>query len=197
MFLFFFSFPEENRQMALSVGTKFDSFDELNRVIKQYEEDNCANLYKKESRTIEAAAKKCPKKTFNSNLKYAEVIYACVRNGKYKSKVTTGERPNQSTIRSGCQFSIKLRSYDGQFLEVRSHGPAHNHECKKECFMHYPSQRRLDKQDIEKVSTCSILRKTQHTPIHTLNTSRVLKEAITLLITLLRNSLLYSNVTQE
>lgn len=157
--------------MALSIGTKFYSFDELHRAVKQFEEENCVNLYRKDSRTIEAAVKRCPKRVFNSSLKYAEVHYACVRNGKYKSVVTTGERPNQSTIRSGCQFIIKLRSYDGQSLQVSSHGPAHNHDCKRDDFMHYPSQRRLDKTDIEKVSNILLIINTSHTVnTHILNT---------------------------
>lgn len=121
------------------------------------------NLYRKDSRTIEAAVKRCPKRVFNSNLKYAEVHHACVRNGKYKSMVTIGERPNQSTIRSGCQFIIKLRSYDGQSLQVSSHGPSHNHDCKRDDFMHYPSQGRLNKKDIEKVSHIFPFINTRHT----------------------------------
>ncbi|RUS69428.1 hypothetical protein EGW08_022809 [Elysia chlorotica] len=136
--------------MALWVGAKLYSFDDVNRAVKKFEEDNWVNLYCKDSRTIEAAAKRCPNKVYRSSLKYAEISYACVRNGKYKSMVTTGERPNQSTIRSGCQFAIKLRSYDGQSLRVSSIGPAHNHECKRNDFMHHPSQRRLEKKGIEK-----------------------------------------------
>ena len=123
--------------MALSVGEKFKSFDEVSLAISKFESDNFVNLYKKESRTVAAAAKKCPNRVFRPELKYSELNFACVRNGKYRSTVVDNSRPNQSTIRSGCEFCIKLRSYDGQHLSVYQHGPPHNHVCSKDEFMHH------------------------------------------------------------
>lgn len=132
--------------MALAVGNKFDSYEELDHAVKKFEIENSVNLYKKECKKIEAVKKKCPNRVFKQELIYASIVYACVRNGKYRPRQTTGERPNQSTFRSGCEFAIKIRSLEGEFLTITHHGPAHNHECGTDEFRHYPAQRRLGPQ---------------------------------------------------
>lgn len=137
--------------LDLAVGQKFFRYEDVESAVRKFEGKNCVNLYKKDSRTINAAQKKCPKKAFSSDLKYADLAFACVHNGKYRSHVTTGERPNQSTIRTGCPFVIKLRSYDRQCLTVSHIGPEHNHECDRDSFQHHPSQRKLQQHEVDEV----------------------------------------------
>lgn len=137
--------------MAFSVGVKFTSYEDLEREVKKFEIENNVNLYKKESKKIEAVKKKLPKRVFRPELVYASIVFACVRNGKYRHRLTTGDRPKQSTFGSGCEFAIKLRSLDGQSLSVTQFVSEHNHVCNKDQFRHHPAQRRLDPQQAEKV----------------------------------------------
>ena len=46
----------------LVVGKLFDTYTEIEGVIKTFEVNSSVKLYKKESRTIEAARKRCPNK---------------------------------------------------------------------------------------------------------------------------------------
>ena len=94
----------------LVVGLTFNSLEDLQLYIKNYEEINNVVLYKKDSRKIAAARKRYPGKIFNENLIYSDITFACVHNGKYRSKATTGERPNTRTTRTGCGFEIRVKS---------------------------------------------------------------------------------------
>ena len=104
---------------SIQVGTLFSDYNSLPEEIQKYKADNFVKLYKKESRTVEAAKKCCPNKSFKPEIKYSEVVFACVHNDKYKPRVTTGDRPNQKTYKTGCPFTIKLRATaDGQNQHV-------------------------------------------------------------------------------
>ena len=96
--------------------------------MQHFENENFVNFYIKECKKIASLKKEVKHRVFKEELVYGSIVYACVRNGKYKYRSTTGERPNQSTFRTGCEFTIKLRSLDGNFLTVTHHGPNHNHE---------------------------------------------------------------------
>lgn len=72
-----------------------------------------------------------------------------MKNGKYTSKATTGSRPNQATIKTGCEFEIKLRAFDGKSLVVNHFSSSHNHDLREDEFRHHPSQRRLPDSDID------------------------------------------------
>ena len=127
------------------MGKFYSDYDDLDKVVKQFEQDNYVKLYKKESRTIEASKKRCPNRKFNPKVKYSEVSFACIHNGKYKPNTKTGERPNHKTNRIGCGFVIKLRSTaDGQHLMVTSFVDSHNHDISKEEFQMNPANRKLD-----------------------------------------------------
>ena len=78
-----------SKNMALSVGKEFSSFEELSCSVKLWEKSNFVTLYTRSSRSIEACKKRAPKRTFNDTLKFAELDYACVHGGRqYKSKST-------------------------------------------------------------------------------------------------------------
>ena len=126
------------------VGKLFASYSTLDQDIKLFEREQFIQLYKKESRTIAAAQKRCPNKSFNEDIKYSEIAFACVHNGKYKSKATSGERPNQKTGKIGCEFVIKFRATaDGQHLMCSCLKDTHSHEVSEMAFKFHPKQRKL------------------------------------------------------
>jgi hypothetical protein len=54
--------------------------------------------------SIQAAAKRCPKKKFNPDLQYSEVDFRCVHGGKHFKSQSKGIRPNQQYV----NYSLKL-----------------------------------------------------------------------------------------
>ena len=83
------------REMALVSGQEFHSFEELSEGVKNWEKKNFVTLYTRSSRSIEAARKRAPNRTFLDKLKFSELDYACVHGGReYKSKATQ-RRPCQ------------------------------------------------------------------------------------------------------
>ena len=81
--------------LSFTIGKTFSSLGSLEILIKQYEEEQFVQLYKRRTRGLDSYAKKCgPDKKLNRDLKYAEVEYSCIHGGKcFKSK-STGKRPN-------------------------------------------------------------------------------------------------------
>ncbi len=66
---------------------EFSTFDELSVVIRQWEEKNRVTLYNRSSRSIAATRKRAPKRSFNDELQFSELDYACVHGGReYKPK---------------------------------------------------------------------------------------------------------------
>ena len=81
--------------MALVSGQEFSSFEELSENVQKWERKNFVTLYTRSSRSIEAARRRAPNKTFSDKLKFSELDYACVHGGReYKSKATQ-KRPCQ------------------------------------------------------------------------------------------------------
>ena len=82
-------------RVEIQVGSSFSSFDDLENRITQYQEDRFVQYYKRDSRSIEAASKRAPSKSFNPRIKYSELVYSCIHGGKkFKSK-SKGYRPQQ------------------------------------------------------------------------------------------------------
>ena len=81
---------------SIAAGDKFGSFHEFSARLKQYEKEKYAQFYVRDSRSIESSAKRAPNRTFNPNLKYAELLYACINGGKTFKSSSTGKRPRQS-----------------------------------------------------------------------------------------------------
>ena len=79
--------PEGEKDGSFSPGRQFSSFEELEKAIKAYEEENYTTLYRRSSRTINAARKRAPHRHFVDKLVYYEMDLACVHGGrKYISK---------------------------------------------------------------------------------------------------------------
>ena len=83
--------------VSLTVGKKFSTYGALIGKIELYQRSNCVQFYKRSSRNIEAAKSRCPKKTFNQNLKVSEITYSCIYGGKNFKSEGKGKR-NQRLI---------------------------------------------------------------------------------------------------
>ena len=59
---------------TLNFGAKYGSFEQLETAIKRYEEVNYVTLYRRSSRTIEAARRRAPNRHFSEKLLYYEWI---------------------------------------------------------------------------------------------------------------------------
>nr|XP_047138019.1 uncharacterized protein LOC124814399 [Hydra vulgaris] len=124
------------------LNQKFDSFASLQNFIKEYENLNFVQLWKRDSRKI-LAAKKRLSKELKESLVYYEVKYCCIQGGvNFKSR-SRGLR-SASTFRQKCPVNVVLReSKDGQNLQVKSLNMNHNHEVSQELYSHLPKQRKL------------------------------------------------------
>ena len=84
--------------MELLVGSKFPSFDDVNKIINQYEEKNFVKLYKKDSRTIPSFKKRCPKRFIREELTYSYLVYSCIHGGKKFKSRSTGKQLNTRLV---------------------------------------------------------------------------------------------------
>jgi len=79
------------------VGECFDSYEELDERVKAYQKENFVQLTHRDSRTLEAARKRVPKRVeeAKNGLQYYSVHLACVFGGKNCVGKGTGQRPLQ------------------------------------------------------------------------------------------------------
>ena len=82
---------------SFSVGEKFARFDALKEKIATYEKDRSVQLYRSDSRTLEAAGKRVPLRVEKAkkDLVYYSVTFSCVFGGKKYIDKRTGKRPVQ------------------------------------------------------------------------------------------------------
>ena len=102
-----------------TVGKTFSDYQTLEREVEKFEKENFVKLCKNDSRKIKAAAVRYPGREFKEELVYAELKYCCHHGGKSFTSRSKWDRPNQTTGKIGCPFTIRLKATkDGQFLEV-------------------------------------------------------------------------------
>ena len=80
--------------IKIAIGSFFTSFSEPEKIINQYQRIHFFQFYKRDSRTTEAASKRC-NKTFNPRIKYSELVYTCFHGGKKFKSESKGIRPQQ------------------------------------------------------------------------------------------------------
>ena len=85
----------QSNKTRFSVNAKFSSFKELEDEIDKYQRDHYVQLYKRDSRTIEAAMRRAPNKKFKSEIKYSELVYCFIHGGKKFKSESKGKRPQQ------------------------------------------------------------------------------------------------------
>lgn len=105
----------------INVDDEFISYDEVEQKIQELQDKEKFKLWKRDSRTIAAAIKRMPKRIFNPEVKYNELLYCCVYGGREK-------KDELRSMRQRCPYQIKFRcTQDGQRLRVVSITPKHNH----------------------------------------------------------------------
>lgn len=82
--------------MEIHVGDTFNSYEELNSKIRQYEESKYVSLYMRDNKLLATAIRKgIIKKQVNDNLKYLYVTFSCYHGGRNFKSHSKGLRPNQ------------------------------------------------------------------------------------------------------
>ncbi|XP_065894026.1 uncharacterized protein [Dysidea avara] len=137
---------EECDSVNFVLGEKFSSYEQLKEKITAYQQGNNVQLAYTDSRTLDAARKRAPKRIQKANekLHYYSLHLTCNLGGKPFHSKGSGQRPCHSTIKQNCKACIKLNlSEDGQYLEVTDVCNTHNHEVSKAIYDHLPRQRKL------------------------------------------------------
>ena len=68
--------------VEFATGDTFESYDQFQKKLKEFEKKTFTKYYKKGSRSVEAAGKRLTKKTLKEELKYAELTFSCINSGK-------------------------------------------------------------------------------------------------------------------
>ena len=117
----------------MKLGDKFSSYEEIERAIKIFGQENVVDFQKRDTRTLGQAVKEkriTPDRAKNEKLKYYQIKYACIFGGRdgYKPK-GQGTRKTK-TFQCGCTYFIAfLLSDDGSHLVVKNINLEHkNHE---------------------------------------------------------------------
>eukprot|EP00118_Oscarella_pearsei_P025641 m.308518 g.308518 ORF g.308518 m.308518 type:complete len:240 (+) comp44144_c0_seq1:143-862(+) len=132
---------QPTEKIRIEEGMEFGSLDELSETIRKWEQQNYVQLYRRDSRTIEAAKKRMTKRIFRDELGFSDIHYACVHGGRKFVSKSAGKRKRTNILKE-CPFSIKVSaSVTGQTLVVRSVRDEHSHERSEDAYKCLPRQR--------------------------------------------------------
>ena len=93
----------------LRVGLEFSSYEDLCCAIKTYERLHFVTLYKRSSRTIQAARKRAPNRHFDDQLVYSELDFACVHGGRDYISRSKGKRKAQRFVLLVAKQTMYMR----------------------------------------------------------------------------------------
>ena len=94
--------PTENEKKMFEIGKGFNSYDEINAAILEYEKRYNVKLYVRDSRKIDVNSYcRRRKNPVPPVLKYGEIHYRCRHGGKLHMSRSKGLRPNQRWV-GGC-----------------------------------------------------------------------------------------------
>lgn len=74
------------------VGDTFDSFENFDKRLKEFQDHMYCTYYRRDAVTIEQSRKKGVKKQINEELKYYMLKYCCIHGGKKFKTKGTGQR---------------------------------------------------------------------------------------------------------
>ena len=80
---------------CVKVGDAFSTFEDVERAIRNLEQEESITYWRRDTRSFEAAKKRLPNIVNNDKLKYYEVKFTCLKGGRSYKKQSTGARPNQ------------------------------------------------------------------------------------------------------
>ena len=130
------------------MGQRISNIEELERLVKTYEDCNFCELWKKDVRTLKAAKKLVPKRVAlaDPSLKYYSLLLSCKFGGQARKKK---DRIRETkSLSQGCPFEVYITlAADGQALQVSRIEELHNHELSKEVYEHLPRQRVVSVED--------------------------------------------------
>ena len=81
----------------LAVGSTFSSFEKLEAEVKVHQSEKFVQLMKRDTRTLEMARKRVPKRVEGANIYYS-IHYTCAFGGKSYKNEGTGQRRNQRWV---------------------------------------------------------------------------------------------------
>ena len=83
-----------NMSVIFSVGELFPNYETLISKVEQYQGSNHVQFYRRDSRTIEKAAGRCPNKFkhLKPAFKYTELTFSCIHGGEKIKSDGTGKR---------------------------------------------------------------------------------------------------------
>ena len=79
------------------MAKSFFSFEEVSESVKKWEKKKIVTLYARISRSIEAARRRAPNRTFLDKLKFSELDYACVC---MEAESTSQKQPRGGHVKS-------------------------------------------------------------------------------------------------
>lgn len=125
------------------VGQKFHTLEELETAKQMYEDSHFCELWKRDVRTLTAAASRVPRRVSNANpdLTYYSLHLSCKFGGRNVETRVNRKRKTKS-FRQGCPFKVYISlSENGQYLQVNRISSTHNHLLQQQIYEHLPRQR--------------------------------------------------------
>ena len=83
--------------ISFAVGDSFHTFEELDKKIRLYEQCNSVQLWKRDTRTIQAAQKRMSR-PLNERIKYYEIVYSCIHGERDSNQRELGSVPHCELI---------------------------------------------------------------------------------------------------
>ncbi len=137
-------------------GKKFESFDQVTQLLDQLKEANHP-LRVYNSQSVDEYNKrrekaKSPLDPVDKKWQYTYYSLRCVHYGQARSR-SKGIRPNQRHFAMDCPAKLTI-SYDrgAKCLVLRECLLQHNHRTSSEIMVHYPSSRRLNEVEKQRIS---------------------------------------------
>nr|KAI8739765.1 mastermind-like protein 2 [Biomphalaria glabrata] len=131
----------------MEVGMEFESFDAFQAAMEQYEDSHFVQFSRIDSRTVEKAQETSLTKTFNPEIKFSQLHYACTFGPKKAMSRSSGIR-NATSRKIDCPVRLRLAATpDGQRLVIKeSKLDCHNHEVTEEQYQSLSRQKQLDEE---------------------------------------------------
>ncbi|ELU00838.1 hypothetical protein CAPTEDRAFT_208093, partial [Capitella teleta] len=139
------------------IGDNYSSYPEFKTYLDAYSQQSYQVFVVLDSKKISTANKSRPKKPLPESLEVGYAKLTCTHYGQKetrKSKLPTGKRPKQSTIKTDCSAYIQLSGRwhgENACLEIIGLNLQHNHPLTSERYALHPMKRRLNSEEGEAV----------------------------------------------
>ena len=93
-------------EMDLVSGQELSSFEELSKSVQEWEKKNFVTLYTRSSRSVEAAKKRTPNRTYLGDLKFSELYYACMCSWRPRVQVKGNPEQTMSKVKHSIVHAL-------------------------------------------------------------------------------------------